>query len=78
MIVMTNEQIETVLQRVRTWPLSRQEDAARILLAMEEQESEIYRLSDEERLQIRVALEEVARGELATEEEIAAVFQSQR
>jgi hypothetical protein len=77
-MIMTKEQIETVLERVRTWPSSRQEDAVRILLAMEEQETELYRLSDEERTEIRAALEEVARGEFASDEEVAAVFQARR
>ena len=75
---MTKEQIETVLQRVRTWPSSRQEDAARILLAMEAQEAGLYRLSDEERADLNMALEEVARGEVASDEEVAAVFQARR
>jgi hypothetical protein len=75
---MTKEQIEIVLQRVRSWPSSRQEDAVRILLAMEEHETGVYRLSDEERGEIRAALEEVARGEFASDEEIAALFQTRR
>jgi hypothetical protein len=75
---MTKEQIEIVLERVRSWPSSRQEDAVRILLAMEEHETEVYRLSDEERVEIRAALEEVARGEFASDEEIAALFQTRR
>ena len=75
---MTREQIESVLERVRTWPTSRQEDAVRILLAMEERETQVYRLSDEERAGIRAALEEVARGEFASDEELAAIFQPAR
>jgi hypothetical protein len=34
---MTKEQVKAVLDRVLTWPLERQEDAARVLTAMEEQ-----------------------------------------
>jgi hypothetical protein len=75
---MTKEQIESVLDRVRTWPTSRQEDAVRILLAMEERETQVYRLSDEERAGIRAALEEVARDEFASDEELAAIFQPDR
>jgi hypothetical protein len=75
---MTKEQIESVLERVRTWPTSRQEDAVRILLAMEERETQVYRLSDEERAGIRAALEEVARDEFASDEELAAIFQPDR
>ena len=36
---MTRDQIEAVLERVRTWPLARQEDAARTILMMEEQDA---------------------------------------
>jgi predicted transcriptional regulator len=70
--------IESVLDRVRTWPPRRQEDAVRILLAMEDQDLGIYRLSDEERAEIRAALTEVERGEVATDEQVAAVFNKYR
>jgi predicted transcriptional regulator len=71
---MTREQIDTILDRVRSWPEARQEDAALVLLAMEAQDSDLYRLSEEERADIDQALEELARGEVATDEEVAAVF----
>jgi predicted transcriptional regulator len=41
---------------------------------MEAQDSDLYRLSEEERADIDQALEELARGEVATDEEVAAVF----
>jgi hypothetical protein len=75
---MTKEQIEKVLDRVRTWPQSRQEDAAQVLLAMEAQDVRPYRLSDEERTDIEAALEEVARGEVASDAEIETVFNRYR
>ena len=71
---MTKSQIEAVLERVRHWPPQRQEDAARILLAMEAQDASPYRLSPEERADLDAALEEAARGEFATDEEVEAVF----
>ena len=71
---MTREQIDSILERVRTWPEARQEDAALLLLAMEGQDTNLYRLSEEERADIDQALEEVARGEVASDEEVAAVF----
>jgi hypothetical protein len=71
---MNKAQIESLLDRVRTWPQERQEDAARILLAMEGQDMSIYRLSDTERAEIRAALAEVERGEVATDEQVSAVF----
>jgi len=75
---MRKEQIDKVLNRVRTWPQSRQEDAAQVLLAMEAQEVGPYRLSDEERADIEAALEEISRGEVASDAEVKAVFDRHR
>jgi hypothetical protein len=75
---MTKSQIEAVLERVRTWPASRQQDAALILLAMEAQETSPYRLSDEERADIEAAIAEIDRGDVASDEEVAAVFNRYR
>ena len=75
---MTKEQIERVLERVRTWPADRREDAMQILLEMEKQDLGVYRMSDEERADIEDALAEMERGEVASDEEVAAVFQRHR
>ncbi len=75
---MTEEQIEAVLQRVRSWPASRQEDAALMLLSMEDQGERLYRLSDEERADLAVALEEFERGEVVSDEDVTAVFDRYR
>jgi hypothetical protein len=71
---MSKDQIEAVLERVRSFPLPRQEDAARMLLAMESEAVGTYDLSGEERADLEAALEEIARGDLATEAEIETVF----
>ncbi|HKG85351.1 MAG TPA: hypothetical protein VKB16_19705 [Beijerinckiaceae bacterium] len=76
--MMTKEQIEAVFDRVRTWPLERQEDAAEMLLMMEEQGVAPYELSEEERVEIEAALAEADRGEFATDEEVEAVFNRYR
>lgn len=75
---MTKEQIEQILERVRTWPAERQEDAAAILLEMEQQDSSFYELFEEELAEIEVALEEADRGEFATDEEMKALFDRYR
>jgi len=75
---MIKEQIEQILERVRTWPAERQEDAAAILLEMEQQDSSFYELSEEELAEIEVALEEADRGEFATNEEMKALFDRYR
>ena len=71
---MTKDQIDAVLDRVRTWPPERQEDAARVLLQMEAAGNEMYELSPEELADIEEGLKEIERGEVATEGEVAALF----
>jgi len=75
---MTKEMIEAVLDRVRSWPLERQEEAARLLLGLEAEDASVYRLDDDERADIRAALEEDARGEVASEEEVRETFKRLR
>ena len=71
---MTKAEIEAVLERVRTWPAERQEDAVHVLLEMEAEGTEVYRLSDEERAAIEESMEQARRGEFASDEEVAALF----
>ena len=71
---MTKEQIEAIFDRVREWPDDYQEDAARVLLAMDPDRTTTYELSEDEAHDIDAALEEVARGEVASEEEVKAFF----
>ena len=75
---MTKTEIDAVLERVRTWPAERQEDAARILLEMEAQGTEVYQLSEDELADIEEGLKEIERGEVATDEEVAALFNRAR
>ena len=49
---------KTVLDRVLTWPPERQEDAVRMLTAMEEQDHSTLRLSDEQAAEVRRRLNE--------------------
>lgn len=50
---MTREQIDAVLDRVRTWPKERQEDAAEILASLEAQDQSPLRLSEERAAEVR-------------------------
>ncbi len=75
---MTKAQIEQVLKRVFSWPASRQADAAQVLMVMENQQLDPYRLSDEERADIDEALAELARGEVASEMDVARTFDRNR
>jgi hypothetical protein len=71
---MTKEEIEDILERVRTWPLQRQEDAALMLLSMEFQGTDVYVLSPEERADVLEGLAQAERGEFASDEEVEALF----
>ncbi len=73
-VAMTREQLKAIQERVRSWPQARQEDAASLLLALEAQETEPYRLSAEECAQIDAALADVERGEVASEREVTELF----
>jgi phage terminase large subunit-like protein len=75
---MTRDDIEAVLERVRTWPPARQEDAARLLLEMEAQGTTVYQLSKDERAAIEESREQTRRGQFATDEEVAALFERYR
>ncbi len=75
---MTNEQADAVLKRAQSWPRARREDAAQLLLALEAQGTEPHLLSQEERADLQAALDEVSRGECASDAEVAAVFSRHR
>jgi len=75
---MTKVEIDAVLDRVRTWPPKRQEDAVRVLLEMEAQGTDVYELSPEELPDIEEGMAEIRRGEFATDGEVAALFNRYR
>ncbi len=70
---MTKEQIEAVLGRFRSWPIERQEEAALMLLAFEEEAGRPYELSDGELKDIQQGIAEEERGEIATDAEVDAL-----
>jgi hypothetical protein len=70
--------LQDVLRRVEAWPRERQEEAARVLLELEAGEEPVYQFTDEEAADIDEALREIERGEVASEEEVKAVFNRYR
>lgn len=50
---MTKDQVKAVLDRVLTWPPERQQDAARVLTEMEEQDASPYHLTDEQVAEVK-------------------------
>jgi hypothetical protein len=75
---MTKQEIEAVFARVRTWPADRQAYAAFVLLDLEREAAEPHNLADEEMADLEVALQEEARGEFASDEEVQAILNRSR
>jgi hypothetical protein len=71
---MTKAQIKDVLDRVLTWPVERQQDAADMLLLLEAQEGELYHPTDEEWVAIQEGLDQARRGEFVSDEEMEAFW----
>ena len=74
---MTQDQLKAIFDRVLTWPPKRQEDAARVLSDMEQQDASPYGLSDEQVLEVERRRTDFAEGKerYATDEEIAALWE---
>jgi hypothetical protein len=66
--------LEKALERVRTWPKSRQDDLARVALEMDEQGASPYALSEDERLVLEAAWRESEAEDFASDEEVKAAY----
>ena len=73
---MTKEQVKEILDRVLTWPPKRQEDAARVLSEMEEQDASPYYLTEEQVEEVKPRRQDFREGteRNATDEELAALW----
>jgi hypothetical protein len=66
--------LEKALDAVRAWPADRQDEAAKLLLALDRLGPGPYQASPEELAAIDEALEQVERGERASPAEVEAAF----
>jgi|GraSoiStandDraft_32_1057276.scaffolds.fasta_scaffold2852989_2 predicted transcriptional regulator len=64
------QQLTKLIERVKTWPAWRQHDVARMIEAMEESGTEVYRLSDEERLLVDEGLDQANRGQFVSDDDM--------
>ncbi len=74
--IMATKILKEVIERVQNWPEKRQEDAAQVLLEMEQQDANGYRLTDvqaQEVTRIQWNIRE-GKGTFATDEEMAALW----
>jgi DNA-binding protein H-NS len=70
--------LEQAIEKVKKLPKERQEYAAEVLEQIAETGDEVYVLSDEERRLVREGLDELDRGEVATEPQVRGVFDKYR
>jgi len=73
-----NISLKKMFARAEHWPEQDQEDLAQAALEIEARRHGVYHASDEELKAIDEALEAVARGEIASEQEVDAVFAKYR
>ena len=70
--------LKDILTRVESWPERAQEEAAASLQAIEEELREPYELTDADKEAVDRGLEAVRKGEIATDQEVEAVFAKYR
>jgi hypothetical protein len=73
-----NADVKRMLSRVESWPEDDQDELAQIALEIEARRHSVYHATPEELQAIDEALAAVARGEIVTDEEMAAVFAKHR
>ena len=71
---MTKQDIDAVLEGVRSWPLEDQEELAELAREIEARRSGVYVMSDEERAAVRQGLDQATRGEFVPDEDMNAFW----
>jgi predicted transcriptional regulator len=75
---MTKQGLEILLERVSTWPEEAQDEFVKSVTDIESKHLGVYRLSDEERDAVRRGLADMREGRLASDADVAAVFNRYR
>ncbi len=73
-----NEFAKMILDRIADWPKEAQEELVQAIVEIEAKHFGVYHLSDEERAAVREGLAQAERGEFASDEDVAAVFNRYR
>lgn len=69
-----NTKLREILEQAKSWPSQDQEELAEFAREIEARRTGIYRASDEELEAIDAALGQVARGEIASKDDVEAAF----
>ena len=75
---MTKEQIDAILNNVRSWPQEDQEELVDVAREIEARRTGVYRLSEDERKGIDRRLNAMRDGSFASQERIAEIFRKAR
>ncbi len=67
--------MQEAIQVLRELPEERQEAIAQAILDFASYDDDVYRLTDYERAEVRAGVEEIARGDIATDGEVQATYQ---
>ncbi len=70
--------LEDLMERASVWTEEAQAELVEAMIEIEAKHAGVYRLSDEERQAIRRGLQELRDGKIATDEQVAAVFDRYR
>jgi predicted transcriptional regulator len=71
---MTKEQINAVLENVRSWPQQDQEELVEVAREIEARRTGVYIMNDEERAAVREGLDQARRGEFVPDHEMDALW----
>jgi hypothetical protein len=73
-----NADVKSMLSRVARWPEDDQDELAQIALEIEARRHGVYHATPEELQAIDEALASVARGDVATDDQVEAIFAKYR
>lgn len=71
---MTKEQIDAVLESVRSWPERDQEELMEFVREIEARRSGVHVMSDAERAAVQEGLDQARRGEFVPDDEMDALW----
>jgi hypothetical protein len=71
---MVAKALRDILQRVETWPEQAQEEAILSLLSIEQELADPYVLTDEDRVAIERALDDMRHRRFASDEQVSTAF----
>jgi hypothetical protein len=73
-----NKKLEALLEHVSTWPQEVQNELMQSIADIETRHFGVYQLNDEERTAVRRGMQEMREGKLASDEQVARVFDRYR